>query len=43
MLLEIFALGRWLSAGGHGVSLRARDDDEQMVGGDLCLVGLEIL
>ncbi len=37
LLLEIFALGRWLLTGGHGVSLGVQYDDKQMVCCDLCL------
>lgn len=36
LLLEIFALGRWLLTGGHSVSLGVQDDDKQMVCCDLC-------
>lgn len=39
LLLEIFALGRWLLTGGHSVSLGVQDDDKQMVCSDLCIGG----
>lgn len=37
LLLEIFALGKWLLRQGHSISLRVQYDDKQMVCSDLCL------
>lgn len=39
LLLEIFALGRWLLTGRHSVSLGVQDDDKQMVCSDFCIGG----
>lgn len=37
LLLEIFALEKWLLTQGHSISLRVQYDDKQMVCSDLCL------